>query len=150
MCIRDRPKRRPGNPNLGKEGEPYRWKPGQSGNPKGRPKGQKTLAPIVRDVLGSPAAKIPIIHDRMVKLGMDEKSTVGEVFVVSVIIFALIQGRSDMIKEVFNRVDGKVAELIQNEFYGSFGQSLDDITDDQLERALRPRGCKKEDQWQED
>lgn len=34
-----KPKRKVGNPNLGEIGKPYRFKKGQSGNPKGRPKG---------------------------------------------------------------------------------------------------------------
>lgn len=35
-----------GNRQIGREGEQYRWKPGQSGNPGGRPKG---LAAIIRE-----------------------------------------------------------------------------------------------------
>ena len=32
-----------GNPNIGKEGEPYQWKPGQSGNPAGPPPAKTQL-----------------------------------------------------------------------------------------------------------
>ena len=46
-------KRHSGNYEIGKGRPPRatRWKPGQSGNPKGRPKGAKNLATIFNDVL---------------------------------------------------------------------------------------------------
>lgn len=45
--------RHSGNYEVGKGRPPRatRWKPGQSGNPKGRPKGAKNLATIFNDVL---------------------------------------------------------------------------------------------------
>jgi len=38
-----RPGKKSGNPNLAKEGEPYQWKPGESGNPAGAPKAKMNL-----------------------------------------------------------------------------------------------------------
>jgi Family of unknown function (DUF5681) len=47
------PKQQSGNYEVGKGRPPRstRWKPGQSGNPKGRPKGAKNLATIFNDAL---------------------------------------------------------------------------------------------------
>lgn len=74
------------------------WKPGQSGNPGGRPKGQ-SLTKILRDILDSEAD--------------DSGKLVAEHFVESVVTHAIERGDSALVKEIFNRIDGKVPEKIE-------------------------------------
>jgi hypothetical protein len=51
--MRKKSRRRSENYEVGKGRPPLstRWKPGQSGNPRGRPKGAKSLATLFNDVL---------------------------------------------------------------------------------------------------
>jgi hypothetical protein len=39
------------NSNIAKEGEPYRWKPGVSGNPNGRPPNEMSITAQLRKIL---------------------------------------------------------------------------------------------------
>jgi len=69
-----------------------RWKPGQSGNPKGRPKGM-TLTGLLRKAFEDSPEK-------------------AQEFIAKTIAFAM-EGQAPYAKEVWERMDGKVREHIQ-------------------------------------
>jgi hypothetical protein len=71
---------------------PWQWKPGQSGNPKGRPK-HKTLTELCREVL--------------------ERETRGKVtdeILAEVIVKNALTGKFPFVKELWDRLDGKVSD----------------------------------------
>ena len=86
-------------------GAEYRWKPGQSGNPKGRP--PLVLSDVIRRRLQSSAATSQRGKDLAEKLTMDsDTATLGDVLMEAVIELALA-GDLGAIKEILDRVDGK-------------------------------------------
>jgi len=93
--------------------KPYRWKPGVSANPAGRPPQLKTLAVILRNVLEEPASCIPSAAAIAAQHGLDAAhSSVGSVLAAAMVVQAL-NGDVDIIREILNRVDGKVVESVQ-------------------------------------
>lgn len=69
--------------------ERTRFKPGQSGNPKGRPKGRKNLATIMKEILARPV---------LVKQnGQEHRVTFSEAFVHKLMARALEGNARDMI-----------------------------------------------------
>ena len=92
-------KSRIGNPNLAEEGKPYRWKPGQSGNPKGRPKG---LSLITNEVIRQ-------LEDEW----LDGKGNSTLVELARTIIVNAMNGNGAVIKELFSRVDGLLVQEVE-------------------------------------
>lgn len=77
-----------------------RWKPGQSGNPKGGPKGRFTsLTSLLRKVLD---------EKQLLREPVPNGQTVAELF-VEVLIKLALQGNSTIAKEIIDRIDGKQA-----------------------------------------
>lgn len=72
------------------------WAPGQSGNPGGRPKTK-----VVSD----------LIKARLARISDDDPRTDAE-RVADVIVDGALGGDIQFIKELLNRVEGKVAEVI--------------------------------------
>jgi hypothetical protein len=110
-------------------GAPYRFKPGQSGNPKGRP---RKLTRMLEKAL---AAKVP--ND-------PEKRNQARVL-IDAFIQRAISGSDAAAKEIFERMDGKVPN--KEEISGPDGIPLQaefrNMSDEELDRALREEleGC---------
>jgi hypothetical protein len=82
----------------------YQWKPGQSGNPNGRPKGQSVTS-LLRELLGQEHNKkklAALLAERLLK--------------------DALQGKLGHIKEVLDRTEGRVADRVQVE--AAQGQGL--------------------------
>lgn len=75
---------------------PHLWKPGQSGNPSGRPKGSISLARILREELSA---------------GNEEDARLIVRAMITVAKSATKDGHSDR-QEILNRIDGKVADKV--------------------------------------
>lgn len=73
-----------------KQLDPYKWKPGQSGNPNGRPLGTVSLVTILKELLAANPAEGKAVVEAMVKQGK-----IGNMVAT---------------KEMLDRIDGKVAE----------------------------------------
>lgn len=73
---------------------PHRWRPGQSGNPGGRPK-KRRLASVLRDLMAEPAGDVPT-------------RTVGERFWQEIIAIAVKHGDLGLIREILDRHDGPI------------------------------------------
>ena len=73
------------------------WKPGQSGNPKGRPKKNICLTSLLKEEIA--------------KLNPEDKKkrTWGELIVLATMRLA-IKGNATALKEVWARIDGRVIE----------------------------------------
>lgn len=95
-------KRRPGNPNVAKEGEPYRWKKGQSGNPGGRPK-IKPFSDRARWL-----AEQPVPEKIRIKLGLAEGSTFADAAVVAQFVAAMA-GDSGPFQNLRDTTEGRLA-----------------------------------------
>jgi hypothetical protein len=93
-------------------GEKTQFKPGQSGNPKGRPKGPSMKTVLEKFLSQSMDAKDPI-------LGENRKMTVQERIVLSWIGAAMKQN-IHAINSIVDRVDGKITEKIEQEITGDF------------------------------
>lgn len=78
-----------------------RFKPGQSGNPGGRPKG-RSLTAILRQAL-----------DGKELCGQEVPNgwTVGDLLINAMLKYA-VKGDASLIKEAFNRTDGKIPDKI--------------------------------------
>ena len=106
---------------------PFQWKPGQSGNRRGRPR-KEPLTDILREVL---AEKIPKGQD-------PRQSSLGQALIRNWVLDAIRTKDTSMIKEIFDRIDGKTKDRI--ELGGEDGepiriQSIDvtRFTDEELE-----------------
>jgi hypothetical protein len=86
-----------GNP---KKIAPFKWKPGQSGNPKGRPR-KEPLTDILRAVL---AEKIP--H------AQGEQQSLAHALVRNWVLEAIRTKDTPTISEIFNRIEGKLRDRI--------------------------------------
>ena len=87
-----------GNPNVAKAGEPYRWKPGQSGNLKGRPPLGEAFIEKVRELL-----------DKQDTTGKTNREVIAEAF-IEVCKDPQMRAYAPIIKELWDRLDGKVVE----------------------------------------
>jgi len=86
------------------------WKPGQSGNPKGRPPNIRYLTEILRSEVDKPC---PPIMRKMLSgiIPKKEKLTIGQATVVAT-IRNMMKGNAAAIREIWNRMDGKVPQPI--------------------------------------
>lgn len=98
----------PGHPGL------TPWQPGQSGNPKGRPK-RKTFGDHTAKIDESLASAFPWSKKVAEKLGFDpDKIKVGELTVHAAKEHAL-KGNARYLTESLDRTEGKVKEVVHHE-----------------------------------
>jgi uncharacterized protein DUF5681 len=79
----------------------FQWKPGQSGNPKGRPR-REPLTDILRAVL---AERIPKAQD-------PRQSQLAHALIRNFVLEAIRTKDTAMFAEIFNRAEGKVQDRI--------------------------------------
>ncbi len=80
--------------------KPHQWKPGQSGNPKGRPPKSLTLTPKLLERLDDPCPSDP------------KGRTWGEVVIEATLVHAA-KGNAGALRELWNRIDGVPAQSIE-------------------------------------
>jgi hypothetical protein len=114
-------KRKPGRPGRTKEmglpveAEPYKFKPGQSGNPGGRPK-KKPITEIYDRLLADPEL-VPIIEESVRKM------------ITSGRMVGMLQ-----LKEMAERVEGKVTQAVKLD--GEIKVSLSDAIQKARQRVM--------------
>lgn len=94
----------PGNTGVIRD-DKGRFVPGVSGNPDGKPKGSLSL--------------VALLKRELEKISEGEKMTYADVFIKKVLKGAIIDGDVQLLKEIFNRVDGMPKQI--------FGVDGDDI-----------------------
>lgn len=82
------------------------WKPGESGNPNGRPPGDICITSITKEMLGKPAALPPDAPDFM--KGWNWAQLISYNFIISG-----VKQVPPIFLELLNRVDGKVKLAIE-------------------------------------
>ena len=87
----------------------FLWKPGQSGNPNGRPKNLMTMTISLRERLNDLACTSPNAKKRAIELGLDpDFCTVADVLNEWAINQTMSRQSPAFYQEVFNRADGRV------------------------------------------
>lgn len=95
-------------------GKKYWFRPGQVSNPKGRPPKSKTFSDILRNQLEFAASSIPIIAKKARTLKLNPKLVkIKDVIAAELLVKAIGDDRPAYLQELFNRVDGKVAEIVE-------------------------------------
>ena len=111
---------------------PHCWKPGQSGNPKGRPK-HTTTAEMYRKICEKKAEQVPVYLEFAKKLKLDPAQvTCGYVHAMWNMVNAL-KGNARLALEITNRMDGKVPDKMQ-----LLENPLSSLTDDELQSIIEP------------
>jgi hypothetical protein len=77
-----------------------RWKPGQSGNPKGRPKKEESIVDLLTDLAGELCPTDP------------EGRSFAELL-VKALVHQGLKGNLGAIKEIFNRLAGRVPFVVE-------------------------------------
>ena len=90
------------------------FKPGQSGNPAGRPKGLRNFSTIIRKALNE-KIEIPVEGGGKKKIRLDQAMVIAQ-------IKTALKGNTKAFNAIIDRVDGKVAE--KHELTGKDGQPL--------------------------
>lgn len=108
--------------NSRRKAPPKAWKPGQSGNPAGRPK-HKTLMETIREKLAADGAS-PSLED-----------------IAHTYIAAMAQGSFQHLKEYIDREQGKVPDRVANADGSNLAIDVKQLSTDELTllRALRLR-----------
>jgi len=119
-------KKRPIHPNtlknlkpFFKPGNPWAWKPGQSGNPRGGAT-RKPITELYRRTITEPCEHPEILS----VLGLPEGSTWGAVLVKAAYVRAA-EGNVQAINEITNRIDGPVDKAMIEEPLDTTGTSLE-------------------------
>jgi len=92
--------------NRGRKNLAPRWKKGESGNPKGRPKKKACITSLMRDYLEQVPDVLPNGHPN------NAKKTWALIFAESIVRRAC-SGDPSASREVLDRMEGKVAEHIK-------------------------------------
>lgn len=87
-----------------------RFKPGQSGNPAGRPKGRKTLTSLLKDELYKTAVDMktgqPILVD-------GQEVTWADLLIKQSLYKGIIKGKKEEHQMIYDRIEGKAMARIQ-------------------------------------
>ncbi len=84
-----------------------RFKPGESGNPAGRPVGTKNVSTILREMLER-LAPDEITNMKLVKaFVIGKKVTNADVLAACLLKLAIVDGELPAIREIIDRLDGK-------------------------------------------
>ena len=108
------------------------WKPGQSGNPKGKPRG-KTLTPLLREMLGKKVKfKNPFTGEKKL-------TKISDAILINLIGTALSdKGSTKAIVEIFDRIDGKSPQKVDLE--GNLNTKDEKLSRPEIISALKELG----------
>lgn len=109
--------------SLPKEAEPYKWKPGQSGNPGGRPK-KTSISDAYAKLVDR---RLPDEICR--KLGLSKRATWADALALGQMRSA-VKGKTDAAREIADRVEGKTAQAVTGEDGGPLKLVISDVTDE--------------------
>lgn len=97
-----------------------RWKKGQSGNPTGRPRGQRLLSRAYKHMLA--------------QIEPDSEMTYAELIAYGQIVSAAYKGNTAAAKEIADRTEGTSPQKIKLEAEGSL--SLQSLSDEELDAQI--------------
>ena len=101
----------------GQSGNPAtQFKPGQSGNPAGGNKGPSLRVRLERR-LNRLAKNVPYAAKLAEKLKLGDEATVADV-ITDALCLAALKGNTALMKEIFDRVDGKVRDNVSIDLGG--------------------------------
>lgn len=95
------------------------FKPGQSGNPKGKPKGAKNVSTILREMLQNLAPDLVVDKDfikqfcKTLKGKARKQITNADAQAARILYEALVNGEQWAIKELLDRTEGKARQTVE-------------------------------------
>lgn len=95
------PDKQPNNKNLNRG----RWRKGQSGNPKGRPRKDVSVTSLIKELLDKPAEYIAP--------GATPGDKTWRQMIAKAILLGASKGNPQLVKELLDRLEGKVASPVE-------------------------------------
>lgn len=97
--------------------KPFQWKPGQTGNPNGRPT-RKTMRDRLKRLVDTPATDFPFAVDVARRLGLSAEDIgeldLGDAMLLSGFV-AAFEGKGPQFAEIMQRLDGRVTGQFNDE-----------------------------------
>lgn len=97
-------KRKLNNPRLREVSKKTQFKPGVSGNPAGKPKGTRSMGTILREMMSE---EVSVLEN-----GQQVRKPFADI-IIRKLIKKANEGNIQAIREIFDRVDGKVGQEIE-------------------------------------
>lgn len=100
--------------------EPHKFAKGQSGNPKGRPKGARNISTVLKEMLQQ-LAPDDVVNAKFVKEFCKGKKRITNADAVAARIYkeGVIDGEAWALKELSDRTEGKAPQTVEMEHSGS-------------------------------
>jgi hypothetical protein len=121
MVKPDLPGKKPANTQKSKKKTSTSWKPGQTGNPRGRPKEGTSLTSIWKELLEQTPEQLASYLDKSNPLGqsysqMPKKLLMKYLLVLRYMSAMMFEPQAAMLNLVWERMDGKVPDqmLLEN------------------------------------
>jgi hypothetical protein len=90
----------------------HRWQKGQSGNPDGKPKGLVSLTRILNNALLDDHIEIKELGKGKEKKKVEVRTNYGVLIIMRMLDMAVAQGNDKMVKEIWDRIEGKAVQSI--------------------------------------
>jgi len=84
------------------------WQKGQSGNPKGRPKNERSITAMLRN-------QLDMVADITLEDGTKNTEKTWAELIVDAVLKGAATGDGRLTKELLDRLEGKVADKVQGE-----------------------------------
>jgi len=102
----------------GESGNPTtQFQPGQSGNPSGR-RPRPSLRDRLERRLSELAADVPYAAKLAEKLRLGDEATLADV-ITDALCMSAIKGNTSLMKDIFDRIDGKPHESVKHDLKGN-------------------------------
>lgn len=121
---------------------PWRYKPGQTGNPSGRPRTTPEEKKLRKNFIHAMSLLQSLSMKEIRAIAEDESQPASKVIVAKSVLWAVDKGSAPLFSEIFNRTIGRVREKdeLDDPFDGLSQKDMIDLAKKEIEKLEKEDG----------